>query len=178
MVSQATHSVLRYDGMTGAFIDVFASGGGLSWPTYLLFRGAAPSPGLRQDGGMQPDADRNGSWHAALVAALAGPEHYSAMLPPSVPASPAARLQVAQDLDYRDPYFAVTTGEIAIDWSLAARPIGSRLENTEWNVQAEDLEWLRAQEARKAFLAEVPVSGKRFGNAAMAHEQEADRVTQ
>src|SRR5262249_38970342 len=30
--------VLRYTGTTGAFIDVFASAGGLGGPTYLLFR--------------------------------------------------------------------------------------------------------------------------------------------
>src|SRR5262249_30204196 len=30
--------VLRYNGATGAFIDVFASAGGLGGPTYLLFR--------------------------------------------------------------------------------------------------------------------------------------------
>src|SRR5262245_42416081 len=35
--SEMTSSVLRYDGSTGAFIDVFASGGGLEEPLDLLF---------------------------------------------------------------------------------------------------------------------------------------------
>src|SRR5207244_2461141 len=33
----STNSVLRYSGTTGAFIDTFASGGGLNRPSYLAF---------------------------------------------------------------------------------------------------------------------------------------------
>src|SRR5207302_1670865 len=33
-----TNSILRYNGRTGAFLNVFASGGGLVGPTYLVFR--------------------------------------------------------------------------------------------------------------------------------------------
>jgi len=35
VASTGTHEILRYDGQTGAFIDVFASGGGLSNPKYM-----------------------------------------------------------------------------------------------------------------------------------------------
>jgi hypothetical protein len=35
---------LRYYGGTGAFVDVFASGGGLDGPTYLTFTAAVPEP--------------------------------------------------------------------------------------------------------------------------------------
>ena len=35
--SASTNEVLRYDGTTGAFIDVFASGGGLIGPVGLVF---------------------------------------------------------------------------------------------------------------------------------------------
>jgi hypothetical protein len=37
VASFQTDSVLRYNGTTGRFIDVFASGGGLDQPTYLTF---------------------------------------------------------------------------------------------------------------------------------------------
>jgi hypothetical protein len=36
-----TSQVLRYNGTTGAFVDIFASGGGLNFPTFLTFTPAA-----------------------------------------------------------------------------------------------------------------------------------------
>ena len=35
--SNGTDAVLRYDGRNGAFVDVFASGGGLKKPSALVF---------------------------------------------------------------------------------------------------------------------------------------------
>ena len=35
--SLGTGQILRYDGSTGAFLGVFASGGDMSNPTYLVF---------------------------------------------------------------------------------------------------------------------------------------------
>jgi DNA-binding beta-propeller fold protein YncE len=37
VVSQTTNNVLRYNGSTGAFMGVFASGGGLTMPIGLAF---------------------------------------------------------------------------------------------------------------------------------------------
>jgi hypothetical protein len=42
--SASTDDVKRYNGTTGAFIDTFASGGGLELPTFLIFTPAAPPP--------------------------------------------------------------------------------------------------------------------------------------
>jgi PEP-CTERM motif len=44
--SSGTDQVLRYDGTAGAFLDVFASGGGLNRPRFLVFtpRAAIPEP--------------------------------------------------------------------------------------------------------------------------------------
>jgi hypothetical protein len=45
--SAATDQVLRYDGTTGAFVGVFASGGGLDVPAFLVFTpepAAIPEP--------------------------------------------------------------------------------------------------------------------------------------
>ncbi len=44
LVSSATNEVLRYDGQTGAFIDVFASGGGLLGSAGLVFGSAGLLP--------------------------------------------------------------------------------------------------------------------------------------
>jgi hypothetical protein len=36
--------ILRYDGTTGEFVDVFASGGALAFPQYLALRETATAP--------------------------------------------------------------------------------------------------------------------------------------
>ena len=43
--SSHTDQVLRYNGTTGAFMNIFASGGGLDGPTFLVFH-AAPAPAV------------------------------------------------------------------------------------------------------------------------------------
>jgi hypothetical protein len=35
--ADANNNVQRYNGTTGAFIDVFASGGGLDFPAFIVF---------------------------------------------------------------------------------------------------------------------------------------------
>jgi len=42
-VTSRSNAVLRYDGKTGAFLDVFASGGGLEDPAGLVFGPTAGS---------------------------------------------------------------------------------------------------------------------------------------
>jgi hypothetical protein len=52
VVSLVTAQVLRYNGTTGAFIDVFvaAAPGGLNEPTFLVFHSSAPIPTLSEWG--------------------------------------------------------------------------------------------------------------------------------
>lgn len=45
VTSGLTRQVLRYNGTTGAFMNVFASGGGLREPLFLVFHGA-PAPAV------------------------------------------------------------------------------------------------------------------------------------
>jgi MYXO-CTERM domain-containing protein len=48
--SAASDQILRYNGTTGAFMDVFASGNGLDGPCFMVFDGKPDTP-LPEPGG-------------------------------------------------------------------------------------------------------------------------------
>ena len=50
VTARDTNQVLRYDGTTGAFIDIFASGGGLNGPSGMVFTRPECADGIDNDG--------------------------------------------------------------------------------------------------------------------------------
>lgn len=76
VASFSLSAVLRYDGATGAPLGVFASGGGLTTPTGLLFTGATPAAityctSSTTSGGCTPTVASTGTPSASAASGLA-----------------------------------------------------------------------------------------------------------